>query len=197
MFTATLALVLVGGLSPGVNVALPNLHTDYALARTAATDGNKPIAVIIGRGDMIGRMLVDGTISADAAKLLRENYVYLYVDSQGASGTDLASRFALTEGLVISSPGGGVQAYRHAGLIGGAELTRQLTQYAAAGQPTVTVLAGAQPTVVGSVPYGTSGVIIPASGQIGAPQYTIPGGGYVYPGFGSPGFSPYCAPGRH
>jgi hypothetical protein len=194
MLTATLAFALLGGFSPGANATLPNLHTDYAQARSVASADNKPIAVFIGRGtDAMGRMLADGSIPADAAQLLRDRYVALYIDTDTAAGKELAGRFALTGGLVISGPGGGVQAFRHSGTLSGSALTKQLSQYATAGQPTTTVGATVAP--------GSSGVVIPASGQYVvpqynvAPQYAFPAGGYAYPSFG--GFGPTCAPGRH
>jgi hypothetical protein len=186
MLTTTLTIVaLLGGVSPGANGTLPTWQTDYAQARTTASTDNEPIAVFIARGsEAMGRMLADGSISADAARLLRDKYVCLFLDTDTAAGKELAGHFAISQGLIISAPGGSVQAYRHAGTVAGADLTRQLTHYASAGQPTTTVTAG---TVTGS-----PSVVIPAAGQYVVPQYTIPGGGYSYPGFGT-----VCAPGRH
>jgi hypothetical protein len=198
MLTATLAAVLIGGLSPGANAALPNLHTDYAQAKAIATAGNKPMAVFIGRGSgTMGRMLADGSIPSDAAHMLRDRYVALYLDTQTPAGKEVADRFALVDGLVISSPGGSVQAYRHAGSLGGQELTRQLGQYATASEPARTVYAGtgAAPTASGVIVGGMSPAVIPASVQYMVPQYAIPAGGFGYPGFGGPGFGPVCLPG--
>jgi hypothetical protein len=190
MLTATLAFALLGGFSPGANATLPNLQTDYAQARSVASADNKPIAVFIGRGtDAMGRMLADGSIPADAAQLLRDRYVALYIDTDTAAGKELAGRFAVSTGLVISGPGGSVQAFRHSGTLSGPALTRQLGQYAAAGQPTTTVTTGA------TAAPSSSGVVIPAAGQYVVPQYAFPAGGYAYPSFG--GFGPTCAPGRH
>lgn len=200
MLTATLALVLTGGFSPGVNVAIPNLHSDYAQARAAAQTSSKPMAVFIGHGsDAIGRMLAAGTITPDAAQLLRDSYVSLYLNTDTEAGKELASRFAMTEGLVISSPGGSVQAYRHSGTFSSEELTRQLTVYSTAGQPTRTVIAGAaapsvSPVFVGGMVYPagytTGGVII--SGGCANGSCGVPAGGYSIPSASIGG----CANGR-
>jgi hypothetical protein len=186
MFTATFAIVLIAGFSSGANAAIPNLQVDYAQARALAAADNKPMAVFIGNGaKTMGQMLTDGTISAETAKLLREKYVALYIDTSTDSGQELAARFGITTGLVISGPGGNVQAYRHVGAVREADLNKQLTHYATAGQPTSTVYAGA-PTVANAV-YPTTGSASPviilgggcANGSCGT---VIPAGGYVIPG---------------
>jgi hypothetical protein len=103
----------------------------------------KPMAVFISRGaSMPGKLVSDGTIPAEAAKLLRDGYVCVYLDTETAAGKELAGRFDLSEGLVISSPGGSVQALRHSGSVSGTDLTGKLTQYATASQPTTTVTSG-------------------------------------------------------
>jgi hypothetical protein len=187
MLTATFAIVLVAGFSSGANAAIPNLQVDYAQARTLAASENKPIAVFIGNGaGTMGRMVTEGIITADAAKLLREKYVALYVDTSTPAGQELASRFGMTEGLVISGPGGSVQAYRHSGPVSEADLNKQLTYYAHAGQPTSTVYAGT-PAPAGTVypapARSTSGaVIILGSGCAnGSCSTVVPAGNYVIP----------------
>src|SRR5262245_57450864 len=198
MLTATLALALLGGFSPGANAALPNLQTDYAQARSAASADNKPIPVFISRGtEAMGRMFADGTIPAEATRLLRDSYVCMYLDTDTASGKELAGRFGLSDGLVISGPGGGVQAYRQAGTVSGADLTKKLTQYASASQPTTTVTVGAPPNSSGVIIGGQPSVVIPTSGYYTVPQYAVPQYGLPVGGFGYPGFGTTCAPGRH
>jgi hypothetical protein len=181
MITTTLAVfALAGGIGSGVIPSTPNLQTDYAQAMNRASEERKPIAVFIGHGDAsFQKMLVEGKIPTDAAKLLRDSYVCLYLDADTASGKDLAGRFEISEGLVISGPGGSLQAYRHNGTVTGAELTKQLTQYASAGQPASTVNAGVSTGVryvVGGCANGSCGTTytyVPSSGQ-----YVIPAGGY-------------------
>src|SRR5579872_1743167 len=174
MFVSTLAiLALATGMDLGSNH--PKLQSDYSQAMTRASDESKPIAVFIGHGtDTFKRMITDGTISADASKVLTKSYVCLYLDTDTASGKDLAGRFDMKEGVVISSPGGSVQAYRYAGAVPAATLTKELTHYASAGQPATTVAAGAE---------APRYVIVSGGCANGSCQYVVPAGG-SYP-FGS------------
>ena len=185
MFTTTLAvLALAGGIGSGALPSTPSWQTDYAQAMTRASAERKPMAVFIGHGaDHVTKMLADGKIADDAAKLLRDSYVFTYLDADTAAGKDLAARLEISEGLVISGPGGSLQAYRHNGAVAGAELTKQLTQYASAGQPTTTVTAGAA-----VVRYATNPVIVGgcANGTCGTTYTVVPAsGGYTYPVYGS------------
>jgi hypothetical protein len=178
MITTTLAvLALAGGLSSGNIPSGPSWQTDYAQAMTRASAERKPMAVFIGHGaDRFKQILAEGTVPADAAKILQNSYVCMYLDTDTASGKELAGRFAISEGLVISGPGGTTQAYRHNGTLTGTELTKQLGTYAAAGQPTTTISGGvvvAQPT--------TGSVIVGGTTYQAAPRYVYPAGGYAYP----------------
>jgi hypothetical protein len=143
MVTTTLAVVaLAGALSTGASPT-PSWQTDYSQAMASASAEQKPIAVFIGQGSKKpGEMMADGAMPEDAARLLKESYICLFIDTETASGKQLASQFAMSEGLVISSPGGTVQALRHNGPLNGTELTRHLSQYANAGQPVTTVTTG-------------------------------------------------------
>lgn len=177
------------GLDLGISPANPRWQTDYSLALTRASAEKKPMAVFIGHGsDTIKRMTTDGVITADAAKLLTASYVCLYLDADTAKGKDLASQFEITEGLVISSPGGNMQAYRYTGTLPTATLTRELTHYASAGEPTTTVSAGAVSgryvITSGGCANGSCGTVIPASGQ------------YTYPGAATYPFGSSCPNGR-
>jgi len=169
MITTTLAvLALAGGIGSGAIPSAPNWQTDYAQAMTRSSAEGKPMAVFIGHGaDNYKKMLLEGTIPADAAKVLATSYVCMYLDSDAASGKELAGRFEIAEGLIISSPGGNLQAYRHNGVVSGTDLTKSLTQFAGAGQPSTTVNAGA-PVVRYASPYNA-----------------IPSANYGYPSLGS------------
>jgi hypothetical protein len=173
MITTTLAvLALAGGLSSGNIPSSPSWQTDYAQAMTRASAERKPMAVFIGHGaDRLKQMLAEGAVSADAAKILQNSYVCMYLDTDSAPGKELAGRFQISEGLVISGPGGTTQAYRHNGTLTGAELTKQLSTFAVAGQPTSTISGG---VVVGGTTYQPA----PAS-----PRYVYPAGGYAYPAY--------------
>ena len=195
--TTFCVLALASGLDLGISPANPRWQTDYSLALTRASAEKKPIAVFISHGsDTIKRMTTDGVISADAAKLLTASYVCLYLNTDTPTGKELASRFEMNEGLVISSPGGSVQAYRYVGSVPGTTLTQELTHYATAGQPSTTVSAGAVPTrpttvvpagyviVSGGCANGSCQTIVPASGQ------------YTYPGTVTYPFGSSCPNGR-
>lgn len=188
MVTTTLAVVaLAGALGTGASPS-PSWQTDYAHAMADAAAQQKPIAVFIGEGaGKPKQMLADGTIPEAAAKTLRDSYVCLYVDTATGSGKDLAGKFEISEGLVISSPGGNVQALRHAGSVASVDLNRQLSQFATAGQPATTVTTGLQPAarviVSGcangqcnlSYSYPAATYAAPAAGQV------IGNGTVVYP----------------
>ena len=187
MVTTTLAVVaLAGALGTGASPS-PSWQTDYAHAMADAAATHKPLAVFIGEGaGKPSKMLADGTIPDAAAKTLRDSYICLYVDTATATGKDLAGKFEISEGLVISSPGGNVQALRHNGSVASVDLNRQLSQYATAGQPATTVVTGLQPAtrVIVSgcangqcnlTAYPTATYTVPAAGQV------IGNGTIVYP----------------
>ncbi len=168
MYVSSLAvLALAAGLDLGSNH--PKLQQDYAQAMTRAAEDHKPMAVFIGHGaDTFKRMLTDGAISADAAKVLTSSYVCLYVDTDTTSGKELAGKFDLNQGIVISSPGGNLQAYRYSGAVPGETLTKELAHYASAGQPVSTVAAGAEAPrnyriVSGGCPNGNCQNVVPAN----------------------------------
>ncbi len=197
MVTTTLAVVaLAGALGTGASPS-PSWQTDYAHAMADAAAKQKPIAVFIGEG--AGRptkMLADGTIPEAAAKVLRDSYVCLYVDTATGSGKDLAGKFEISEGLIISSPGGNVQALRHTGSVASVDLNRHLSQFATAGQPVTTVVTGLQPAarviVSGcangqcnlSYSYPAATYSAPAAGQVVGGTVVYPAGYTVNP-FGS------------
>jgi hypothetical protein len=192
MFTTTLAAIaLAGGISSGVIPSTPNWHTDYAQAMSRSSAEGKPMAVFIGNGaDRVAKMMADGTISAEAALVLNFSYVCVYLDSDTASGKDLAGRFEIKEGLIISSKGGNLQAYRHAGAISAKELTVSLSKYADSATPAVTA---------SNNPYSTTGSVIvggyPATvaPQRAATQYVYPSSGYTYPSYSYPQYGTFPA----
>jgi hypothetical protein len=189
MFTTTLAAIaLAGGISSGAIPSAPNWHTDYAQAMSRSSAEGKPMAVFIGNGaDRLAKMMADGTITADAAKVLNASYVCVYLDADTAAGKDLASRFEISRGLIISSRGGNLQAYRHSGTIGGKELTESLNKYAAAERPVTTATNGVAYSSTGSVIVGgySTGVVYPSTyAPARAPQYVYPSG-YSYPQYGT------------
>jgi hypothetical protein len=188
MFTTTLAaLALAGGLGSGVIPSTPNWHTDYAQAMTRSSAEGKPMAVFIGNGaDRVAKMLADGTISADAARVLKASYVCVYLDTNTPAGKDLAGRFEISQGLIISSKGGNLQSYRHSGAIGNKELADSVSKYAGGEQPL---------TTASNIPYSSSGsVFVGGTGYVQpGTQYVYPSGGYVYPSYTYPQYGTYPA----
>jgi hypothetical protein len=195
MITTTLAvLALAGGIGSGVIPSTPNWHTDYAQAMTRSSAEGKPMAVFIGSGgEKHKKLLADGTISAEASKLLSRSYICVYLDSETPNGKDLASRFELSDGLIISSKGGSLQAFRHTGSFKAGELTASLTKYAEANQPSRTETSGATTytpsrpanggVIVGGYTYGTGST---PTYYVPSQQYVYPSSGYVYPSYGYP-----------
>ena len=185
MFTTTLAAIaLAGGLSSGVIPSTPNWHTDYAQAMARSSAEGKPMAVFIGNGaDRVAKMMADGTISAEATLVLNSSYVCVYLDSNTETGKDLAGRFELNEGLIISSKGGNLQAYRHSGAISSKELTASLGKYADSAAPA---------TTASNKPYSSTGAVVlggyPATytQPQTATQYVYPSSGYTYPTYTYP-----------
>lgn len=141
--TSLATAVLTGMLAAGSVATQPAWHTDYGKALAQAADFKKPVAVFIAQGgDGYAKLVKDGKIPTDAAKLLRQNYVCLYVDAASPAGKALTSSFQMGEGLVISSKAGTHQALRHEGQVSSTELTGYLTKYSEVAQPAQTVYGG-------------------------------------------------------
>jgi hypothetical protein len=188
MFTTTLAAIaLAGGISSGAIPSAPNWHTDYAQAMSRSSAEGKPMAVFIGHGaDRLAKMMADGTITTESTKVLNASYVCVYLDAE-AAGKDLASQFEMNEGLVISSRGGTLQAYRHSGSLRGKELTESLSKYAGGEAPAVTATnTSASYSSNGSVIVGASGYqggVYPSTYSPAPTRYVYPSSGYSYPQF--------------
>lgn len=179
-------------------------QTDYGQALKRAADEKKPMAVLIGKGDVFAKVLTDAGLSADAKAVLRDKFVCVSVDVNTDAGKALAGQFQLTDGLVISSAGGTYQALRQAGEVSAADLAKHTATYAnAASVPASTVTAGTAstsfyysdaPGTAGAAPIaasagyvtlggcanGTCGTAVPTSGCVGGSCGTVvsscPGG---------------------
>lgn len=163
--TALTAAVLGSTLSPGS--VTPTWKTDYRDALTAAAAEHKPVAVFVGRG-------AGPAVPAEAGQLLAAKYVCLFVNTDTAAGQELAGKFGLSEGLVVSSKGGEVQALKHAGAVAPAALTGYLTKYSdparvVTATEKVGVMATAAPVVHQAAP-----VVVPA--PVYTPVYRTLGG---------------------
>lgn len=191
MFPTTVAAAVLSVLLTGE--ALPAgvaWQTDYSTALSTAVAQQKPIAVFIGRGETgYSKLVTEGQIPASAGDLLAKNYVCVYVDTDTPAGKSLASQFAISSGVIISTRGGSYQALRHAGSVSATDLTQYLTQYGDTAKVATTVERGVVRTVAPStvVPTGYSA---PAGYSVPTQQYAIPG----YYGGGSPAIR--CTTGR-
>jgi hypothetical protein len=184
MFATTFAAAALSGLLPvGTEAPTPNWHTDYPAAMQSAVAQQKPIAVFIHRGEAgYNRVVSDGKIPEESGKLLAAGYVCVYVDTDTPAGKTLAGQFQLASGLVISTPGGRVQALRHNGTLTAAELNSYLTKYT---QPT----AGPVTTEYRGVVQTSAAAPVVSQPAYGQPVYGQPVYGQpVYsgaPGFGN------------
>jgi hypothetical protein len=196
MVTTTLAAVALSGfLAPGASNALPTWQSDYGKAMTAAAAQQKPLVVVVGKGETgYAKVVTDGQIPAEAAQLLAANFVCVYVDAETSEGKDLAGRLGVFQGLVISSKGGAVQALRHTGPVTPAALTGYLTKYGDPNRSVVTTeLGGVVPISATVTPVTTyapaagayySGTVIGgcAGGRCGAQPYYVQPVGYPFVG---------------
>jgi len=169
ILSTTLATALLGGLVAAGSVpAQPAWQNDYGKALVQSANLKKPIAVFIAQGgEGYTKLVKDGTIPADAAKLLGQSYVCLYVDAATPAGKEVAESFRMTRGLVLSNKGGTQQALRIEGQVSQSELTGYLTRYAGASQVAQTEFAGASqpsaapanqyPVIRSSCPNGNCG----------------------------------------
>jgi hypothetical protein len=129
MLSTSLTAVVLAGLISTVP-AQPAFQTDYAKALSEATAAQKPLAVFIAHGEAgFARILADGKLDAEEARLLKASYVCVYVDTDTSAGKKLADAFEMTQGLVLSSKAGEKQALRHEGMVPSAEMSRYLEKY--------------------------------------------------------------------
>ena len=132
MFAATVYVALTGiPLIPAVPE--PRWLSEYHAARHQGRQQDKPLAVFIGSGkagwDQLSR---EGHLDTDVKRLLSDNYVCLYVDTDEKAGRRLAAAFDIPDGpgLVISNQAGHLQAFRHEGDLDNQELGRFLQRFA-------------------------------------------------------------------
>lgn len=196
MTTATMAyLALLGGWAAHNNEALPAapaVLTDYAAALAEAARTHKPVVVFIGNTAAPLREQLQGLETpAEAIELLRQRYVVVEISRQEAKGREVADLFELQEGVVISGPGGRLQAYRHGGAWQVRQLLPQLRQYAAAGAPSTTVCSGTAAAGTsctacggGACPAASATVTTCSGGTCTAPTSgrsgVVPARGYYY-----------------
>jgi hypothetical protein len=133
MCTSLVFLTLIWFRAPSATVPEPSWHTQYSVARQQGREEEKPIAVFVGSGkagwNQVSR---EGDLGSEAKRLLADNYVCLYVDTDREEGRQLAGDLDLGDGpgLVISSATGRLQAFRHEGDLEEEDLVYYLRRYA-------------------------------------------------------------------
>ena len=132
MFSTSFVAAFVAGLAASTSVVgMPTMQADYRAALTESAKLHKPVAVFIARGtDGFTKVVTDGGINSDSAKLLTQSYVCVYLDTATPSGKELASAFNITEGLVISDNTGGIQNLRLEGTVAQGDLKTYLVKFA-------------------------------------------------------------------
>ena len=175
MFTASLTAAVLSGVLASGSLESAHWRTSYREAATAAADLRKPIAVFITTGSP-AKLVKEGTLGKDAARLLRDGFVPLTVDTTTDAGKELARTFNLSEGLVISDRTGGVQALRHAGAVTDADLKGYLERFTA-------------PTAVATTEYRGAAVAPTVQPQSQAAQYQ-PQAAQYQPQYAQPTYQP-------
>jgi hypothetical protein len=108
----------------------PAWQPTYTAARELGRKEHKPLAVVIGSGEKGWEKLSpDNHLSPAVQKLLADHYVCTYADTSTEPGRRLANAFALSQGLVLSTPDGEVQAFRHSGRIDNRDLEAALGRH--------------------------------------------------------------------
>src|SRR5262245_41316842 len=129
----SLALIALMGLMPTrASVDGPTWHNDYGQARKLGQDQRKPLAVVVGSGAQGYDLLCgNGKLPAEARRLLADNYVCVYADTETERGRRLAADLAIqTTGLVVSDRSGAYQAFHFRGTLNDEELARNLKRFA-------------------------------------------------------------------
>ena len=111
----------------------PAWLNDYSLASQRGLAQQKPLAVFIGTGESGWHdVSKDGGLGTEVSELLASHYVCVYLDTNKKEARRLANSFAIADGvgLVLSDRSGKLQAFRHEGELGAAELRNYLRRYA-------------------------------------------------------------------
>jgi hypothetical protein len=144
----------------------------YFEARDHGQKVKKPLAVIVGSGpNGFNQLIQDGSLTSDVRKIIANEYIPVYLDSEKAENRRLIQDLGITlgKGVVLSCRAGDKQAFFHDGSLSDRELTRQLWHFA---DPSV---------VVNTTTTSTSGRI---SYYPPSPSFAPTGSFGVYGGYG-------------
>ncbi len=180
MHNSVVFFALSGFLAAATAPGEPAWLNEYGKARQQGAKEEKPLAVFIGSGQTgWNQVSREGRLDPEIKRLLAENYVCLYIDTDKASGQRLADAFEMhNHGLVISTHTGQKQAFRHEGNLDNQELAHYLRRYADPG-------LDLQYTETAAVPR-TSYYQAPAPVNV-APAFAPAFGGGFAPAFGGGG----------
>lgn len=170
----------------------PQWQSDYLAAAKVTEKTQRPLAVFFGKGtDGYKQVVTSKQLDSETQKLLREQFVPVYIDITTEAGKKWAPRFKITsgQGLVVSDSTGESMAFRHDGTLSGSDLARYLKRYSKAREVTRTETASSSRTSYYSGPSSSS------SGSrviYSSPSYSGYSGGYSggsFGGFSGGGFS--------
>lgn len=164
-------------------------RTNYSAAQAEGRKAGKPLAVFVGAGRSGYEQLVrEGSLTDGARKLLRTDYVPVYLDARKPENRQLIEDLGIPNdrGLVLSDRSGDVMAFQHDGTLSAADISRQLRRFA---DPDIEVRTTSRNTTQRDSFYPPS---YGASSATGQPSYnsgyTLPVGGFGGFGGGFGGF---------
>jgi hypothetical protein len=133
MYTSIVCVALVVLVPEPATAESPTWATDYAQAQKAGQQAGKPLAVFVARGrEGYDQVAQEGQLSPEARRLLAENYVSVFVNTDTPAGRRLAASFNLGEspGVVLSDRTGDYQAFHYTGKLTDGELVSCLKRFA-------------------------------------------------------------------
>jgi hypothetical protein len=130
MYTSV-AMIALSGLLAAEPQRGPQWLTSYPEANQQGRNERRPLAIFFGPGKKGPDKLVrKGKLTSGLRKILSDKYVCVYVNTRTKTGKQLAKRFRVTKGLIISDRKGKLLALRHEGKISARDLRRYLKRYA-------------------------------------------------------------------
>jgi len=131
---------------------LPTWHSNYSLAQREAANQKKPLVVVFGSGANGREQIIrDKGQADDVSKLLLNEYVFVYIDTDQPEGKRVSQSFEITGklGMVISDRALSTQAFWHQGDITREQALHYLQKYARAD----VVVQGTETTTTSRVSY--------------------------------------------
>jgi thioredoxin-related protein len=131
MYTSIALLALSGFLAAEPVQNDRAWQTSYSEANQQGRNEGKPLAIFFGSGKSgPGNLIRKGKLNKSLQKILADKYVCVYVNTRTKTGKQLAKKFHVTKGVVISDREGKLIALRHEGKIAPRDLKRYLKRFA-------------------------------------------------------------------